>query len=805
MLCRFFSTVIILISIVACLAETTYTPIELQNQVEECAQACVDEQIHAEFSPFVCSLPSSLSCLCSQYQQAGPSLDNIIVACRLTDCLNQTIPSTLPVYDYCSPSPSATTSLVAQNPTATVTQQALDSNSAKMSTLPLSITDPGEVPSATEIATAPIVSTTLVTSVSSTASSTPSSSSLPAPPPTLTPAQIAGVTISGVATAVIVFFLMGSLLSCYRRRKRDRIRKSKVHKPSSRFGTSDKELATDVEPANSNKDGQSTFNSPSDVARAYPTIEDPAKIGVAVSSPSQIDNTPVSSQGATSWAKLLPAAPPQLRLSPPRETKTRAQDLHRQSYTPVSPPSASAEMFSPVIPVELHGESARRGVPSRLNIQRPPAVATFSGASQSKRPSQRESTQSVATIINEEPMSPPARMSITKIMPQPVLLGPPHAQPRSDAESRDYIPSYYMQPSTPLMASPAPQTPSAPKTYTTQPKTDNQRAGSKNGQLLSPPMSKFARPVTSPQSLPASEKAKAVSSEAPQTPPSQDQTSTGLRTASSPHQRPYGLPANPRTPPKGSPPPVARNPRVPSPSNLSSNTLVNQTVASPPSSWRAPSEPNHSHQSRTPPPAKAAHSAAKSGQKPLPPPTRRSSQKSRKRESMTSMTSFETSGDETEATPPEDESKYNKQLSPLPESSAERSPISALKYPRVPRPANQSVTRSTGSPSRAGRDEHSTHRLRKQASNSSLLEKRKGSDVATEFQKALWITGSNGSTSSSASNGQKHPIRGSSKGRPPISTGSSPTVPEMQMRSPLWEPKLTPKRDSKGALMIEVN
>jgi hypothetical protein len=84
-------------------------------------------------------------------------------------------------------------------------------------------------------------------------------------------------------------------------------------------------------------------------------------------------------------------------------------------------------------------------------------------------------------------------------------------------------------------------------------------------------------------------------------------------------------------------------------------------------------------------------------------PSRTPSRLGSRRGSDASCTSFEDDGEESEdETPPKEE---NKRLSPVHESHQfESSPVSTLRYPKVPRSAGQAVPRSPGTPKRNGID-----------------------------------------------------------------------------------------------------
>ncbi|KAK4993435.1 hypothetical protein LTR50_000365 [Elasticomyces elasticus] len=176
-----------------------------------------------------------------------------------------------------------------------------------------------------------------------------------------------------------------------------------------------------------------------------------------------------------------------------------------------------------------------------------------------------------------------------------------------------------------------------------------------------------------------------------------------------------------------------------------------------------------------------------------------------RRESCASETSFE-SVDLDEPTPPEE----NKQLTPVVES-----PISGLRYPKVPRSSNQAVPRSPQaslSPQQVMRVPRTPER---QNSCSTLAAKRRGNDAAQDLERRFHITNSAfsnpGIDSRPTTQGslpkcpqpvhnrdsQTSPLKGYGGTRPllrtPDRTGN-PSRPEMALKSPLWEPKLTPSR-----------
>ncbi|KAK4506776.1 hypothetical protein PRZ48_000509 [Zasmidium cellare] len=189
-------------------------------------------------------------------------------------------------------------------------------------------------------------------------------------------------------------------------------------------------------------------------------------------------------------------------------------------------------------------------------------------------------------------------------------------------------------------------------------------------------------------------------------------------------------------------------------------------------------------------------------------------------------TSFE-STDPDEPTPPEEEEK---QLTPVAELE---SPISGIRYPKVPRSSAQSVPRSPnykGSP-RLGTDfmipqavpitpeqqKPLKHSPSPSLSGSTLAAKRRGDGAAHDLEKGLYIMTSshsrnnshamrpNESRSAAARQNQRHesPLKGygrvassRTEAEWPLSNKPDMNIAiEAPMKSPLWEPKLTPRKE----------
>lgn len=212
-----------------------------------------------------------------------------------------------------------------------------------------------------------------------------------------------------------------------------------------------------------------------------------------------------------------------------------------------------------------------------------------------------------------------------------------------------------------------------------------------------------------------------------------------------------------------------------------------------------------------------------------PVPTASRSRRSHCRSSVGSDTSFE-STDPDEVTPPDEQ---DRQLSPVAESE------DSIRYPKVPRSSNQAVPRSPQPtlspnyrptsvwPSEIGRSPGKVHtpppvtppNRQTSLTGSTLAAKRLGSSAANSLSSGLYIK-SNTPSQASPLKGYGRPAYSIRGGRPPLSqrklsyagTGYGPSpephTPEMQspwpkilrtdrevvLKSPLWEPKLTPSR-----------
>lgn len=179
-------------------------------------------------------------------------------------------------------------------------------------------------------------------------------------------------------------------------------------------------------------------------------------------------------------------------------------------------------------------------------------------------------------------------------------------------------------------------------------------------------------------------------------------------------------------------------------------------------------------------------------------------------------TSFE-STDPDEPTPPDEVDEEEKRLSPVAES-----PIASIRYPKIPRGSNQAVPRSPPQPlykpveqkwqapnvsQRGYRVEETpvtpgNQRVRRHGpslSGSTLAAKRLGDHAAHSLERGLRISpsGTPPEERTQPQNGYANVVRNESPANWPLPS-------QEPLRSPLWEPKLTPRRMG-GDLYLSVS
>ena len=691
-----------------------------------CAQPCVERDILQRFHPFVCSSPDDFACLCSSYLQSGSALQDIISKCYQARCTDERrskkhTPSVNPcerletaaaAQTHSPRRPHRTRTLgiapsVTHRPRGESRTMSDDTSSDE---LPSEITpaDTSSVSDDDDILVAtdgPPVSTTAAdasptestadsTITSASATNTPEASTR-TPEPTvkaLSPGQVAGISIGGVATALIVFFVLGTIYACVRRRK-ERARKSAQawpKSPSPRFGGLEKD--------HHGGDFSQTMANGRELPRlsaAYPKIVDPDKIGVAIGSPGQPRPSPVNHNRSGSTTMLIQKAhsttnfsnAPKSMQGRPLDQEGRArcdsdvtiindqedQPIEHSRDIPNPPPSRPPRPSFHIIPatptqLPTAPPPAAMAIPPQAGaglytaVQQPlpttrqkPSLTPLKLSRNNKTPRNRESAQSTHTLINEEPQTaalPPnnPRQSTDTIMneePQTAGLDGSHFRQSANAiinrgTQTASIPRNSSRHSTATIINEEPQSAGLPLPMPMVTVSES-AAGSRNGYTpgsytqAMPPQASY---IPSPSTLKS-------------LPPPTYTSYRGVTTAAPPAAPPSAAPTKPTR------------------SNTATSTTSTATTIDP----SPPSSRNNSlHASTTPP------------------------------------------------------KESNRALTPVLESPNPRTQTTAPRHPGPIPSARHTRSTSSGSTS------------------STLAEKRQGPDVPGNLKKGLWVTGSHGKT-----------------------------------------------------------
>lgn len=218
-LCITSATLIAASPLATVVPKSTSLPSALQQAVPSCAQTCVQASLAEKF-PVACSGQENIQCLCSRYSNSGESLGEVALGCVYTGC-SMVDQGAASAYNVClgqrdavMPTKSVLTVVASSTPRTTST----------MLSKSIAVPTPTTTLRTTGTSTQSII---IIDSISSTPSATSSPTStfvaVPAatnPPPKMTPAQIAGLSVAAVAAFVIAVGLMA--LSVCLRRKRER-------------------------------------------------------------------------------------------------------------------------------------------------------------------------------------------------------------------------------------------------------------------------------------------------------------------------------------------------------------------------------------------------------------------------------------------------------------------------------------------------------------------------------------------------------------------------------------------------------
>lgn len=199
-----FATLLIAYSLLR-ITSSQALPSSLQSGIPICAQTCLTEAIDGDFVPSVCSSAQDFDCLCSHYGTDGYTLGERAFGCLYDgNCTSASQSNASAVYTICSGQNNAVTPT---HSTVVVTALSTSSTSA-----------PTSNPSMTAMA-ATSASSSASTATEASMISTSTSSSSSSGPIQLTEAQVAGIAIAAIALVVLTVGIAGCLLFIRRRNK----------------------------------------------------------------------------------------------------------------------------------------------------------------------------------------------------------------------------------------------------------------------------------------------------------------------------------------------------------------------------------------------------------------------------------------------------------------------------------------------------------------------------------------------------------------------------------------------------------
>ncbi|RMY58910.1 hypothetical protein D0865_02365 [Hortaea werneckii] len=742
-------------------------PRELQDIVPFCAQQCLHTYISYQYGSC-----NGLSCLCSEYSSEGYTLGELGFICLQSACSSIPQAKQEDVYGVCS---AAAHAAMATHSTLTLPATTASSYSfaSKSSTL-LSTTSsnvPSQTTSKSYISDRPATSTavpatSMATRTSSSTSSTATSESTSASAAassssshstSLTSAEAVGVSIAAFgALALIIALIYG--ITCFRR---DRWKAHKRKHDSYDF--------IDEEPSRFSSFGQNDNTQPNVSHNGFtnPRAE-----------------LPVEKRDTKDWYQAQFPAPAQAVL---RDRSSWLAALGR-SQSPVSQSRSNESMrtLSQLLPDK---PGSMPPVRQQQQQQPPPRPQ--------RSPKTLSMAQSPATVFEEDRETRIASQQLPAMPRPPVPVGAQTGLPGKNVRRPQFAAEFTLSP-------------------------DEVRGPQLSLNIPKQP-EKAVQKLQSPIHYPPP----------PAIPEDQSQTVRGYRSS--------------------------RGSKAKSGASTTAGSLLNYYASA-----EAGTVPDFWDPEPTPIPVEPQHCITKAKPNPINPPKPtcppraiRTSTGASRRDSRASETSFE-STDPDEPTPPDED---DKQLSPVAET--EHSPIAKVRYPKIPRSSNQAIPRSPPvklmtSPDLPKNDRSTLPSHQRQQrrtpdapasspvtpqrqmtdastlSGSTLAAKRRGDSAAHDLEKRLVIDTSHSRGGSHARSPPRkeveprtsplhgygrsartppnsHPLRAQSTAMlSPESVGSlrkqvvrTPKVQEVVLKSPLWEPKLTPSRRGED-LYLEV-
>ena len=756
-------------------------PASLEQAVPACAQPCLRESLFSKF-PLACTSRSDLNCLCSRYSTTGQSLGEVALGCIYAAC-SSVDSRAASAYNVCFGQRDAVpATLTALTVTATTSGISTDPPTSRRPTLP-------STSASSPTSTSTLASSSKGTSTSTTLRQTSTGSSDPAvvnsiapsssiasqetqattnaavaaseSPRTMKPAQIAGLAIAAAATFCLAIGLM--VLSTFLRRRREKAEVAEM-------ALTDKKHRPSTPKTPFTKRFTKRFS-------AKPRSPVRTKMHYSGMGPNRqwpgVGLTPASRKNPHK-EMFNPIKPPKSTYVAPVNSRFNLNNPPDYSMThPAFRPNFGnpRDYSAPAVPLEQIGLAVTAELPdNRVPIIRAPKAPERPQPAQqhpkilvpgSESTSQRPySVLTQDTVFEED--APPERRQST-LLPTPPIPIPP---------IRSFQPSRQ-----PTVVHPGP----AKRTVLNGPQGVQQPGLSLN----IPVRSAKTQPKQVLQSALARKPLPNPSIKIDSAPENDQKRSTsgseGVELSNGGYIPDYYFTSY--TPP---PPP----PRTPSPKRIE--------------------RPKES--------PKMVHIRPKTSSSNVSRATSRGS--TNVRDSISSQTSFETV-DPDDPTP--DDEDDDKRLSASKLSPVAESPISNLRYPKVPRASNQLVPRSPRSP----QSQKSPQSLRGDRSpitslgSSSLLAKRLGESEAHQMEGQLWIqnyrqhlrsTSSVDSWDRSQHSSARH-TRSQSGMWPksPMMYDESdvvkplnirPKPPEMgALKSPAWVPRLTPTRQGDDLLI----
>lgn len=645
-------------------------PSALQIGIPTCAQPCVKEAIGQDFVPSICPNSTDFDCLCSHYGSDGYSLGERAFGCLYCgNCTSMNQTNATAVYTICDGQYNAVT------PThSTVVITVIQPTSTGETSI--SMGNPAMAAMATTsgpvMASGTLVQSTIQAAINTSPTTGASRSSGPIQ---LTEAQIAGIAIASIALVVLIVGIVGCLLFIRRRSKNLEAEDSKLlshhsRNPSdsqnSHLGTPWKDprggpggvgiIPLERPPR---RDGQTPAQSERSWPRYYPIMpRDDIGLAQTTNVPLQMPASPTAPAMPINSQMPMPGViPPPKGPSTPRSVITgpeRPRSGHSapQSVSDVMPVTTPPSMASstprnvkpaPEIPI------TGRGTPQQPPIP-PVADTTASPTKRARRSIDQTAILSQVTEFEEDITS----ASISHLprrpqsSPQQQQQRPP-IQPIGQDQDRGRTPN---RPAVPALRA---------------------TSGSPRLRALRPSNLKIKIPSYPTNLVRPAETTVVTTSQPPQTQPQLFAFPAPPSKASVRGQHPLRITTTLEHPPplynQRSLPQAANHPRF---ANQAPQRLTPAQTAA--LVGRVPTAANLT-KNRV---VKASKGGSRRSQRSHP---------EANRDSMASFTSFESVGSEDGPTPPED----NKQQDAPAKGG---SPISNLRYPKIPPSSSQSVSRS---------------------------------------------------------------------------------------------------------------